>query len=356
MECCILPPAVHQNAAKGSELISLAFFNNKGGVGKTTLSCNMAYYLAHAMHQNVLVIDCDPQCNATQLLLPDDVWEDLYSNRRESSNRTLLKALRHIRAGDSTIDFDLRIERSERFACDVLAGHPNLSILEDTLSLSWGEFRQGTAGGARRSLWAYWLSRQLNYDVIIFDLGPSLGALNRSVLLGGTHFVTPMSADLFSLYALDNIGSWIRTWSRDYLRAVEGLQDTGIDADLAEYAPPTRLPILSGYIGYTVQQYVSKTARGTVRAVQAYDRYKKQIPERAMNLVPFQADTAADFDLGVVPNMFSMIPLAQSKHAPVADLTQADGLRGGQPNQQAKYVQRLTEIGERLAYNLGLGD
>ena len=58
-------------------MYSLAFFNNKGGVGKTTLSCNMAFYFASAKGQRVLVIDCDPQCNATQLLLPDNIWEDL---------------------------------------------------------------------------------------------------------------------------------------------------------------------------------------------------------------------------------------------------------------------------------------
>lgn len=335
-------------------MYSLAFFNNKGGVGKTTLSCNMAFYFASAKGQRVLVIDCDPQCNATQLLLPDNIWEDLYGNRRESSNRTLLKALRHIRAGDSTIDLDVRIEHSERFQCDVLAGHPNLSILEDTLSLSWGEFRQGTPGGARRSMWAHTLSSKLNYDIIIFDLGPSLGALNRSVLLGSTHFITPMAADLFSLYALDNISTWIKGWSRDYNRAVEGLQDIGDETDLLENTLPSKLPILSGYVGYTVQQYVTKTAGGNLRAVQSYDRYKNQIPERAINLADFRATTAENLDLGVVPNMFSMIPLAQSKHAPVADLTQSDGLRGSQPSQQSKYVRRLDEIGERLTINLGL--
>lgn len=332
---------------------SVAFFNNKGGVGKTTLSCNMAAYLAKSKGLRVLVIDCDPQCNATQLLLKDEVWEELYGNRRESSNRTLLKALRHIRAGDSAVDLDLHIEHSERFGCDVLAGHPNLSILEDTLSLSWGEFRQGTPGGARRSMWALTVSNGLDYDVIIFDLGPSLGALNRSVLLGSTNFVTPMAADLFSLYALDNISTWMKAWARDYTRAINSLEDVNDDLGLTQTVP--REPsILSGYSGYTVQQYVTKNTGGKLRAVNAYDRYRKQIPERAMTLAAFRSPSAAELDLGVVPNMFSMVPLAQAKHAPVADLTPSDGVRGAQTSQQARYVERLDEIGERLARNLGL--
>jgi cellulose biosynthesis protein BcsQ len=332
---------------------SVAFFNNKGGVGKTTLSCNMASYLAKALSLSVLVIDCDPQCNATQLLLEDRVWEDLYSNRRDSANRTVLKALRHIRAGDSEVDLDLHIERSPRFGCDILAGHPSLSILEDTLSLSWGEFRQGTPGGARRSMWAATLSAGLDYDLVVFDVGPSLGALNRSVMLGSTNFVTPMAADLFSLYALDNISTWMKGWARDFVRARDSLADSGIEVDVDTLLPKSPA-VLRGFTGYTVQQYVTKNTGGRLRAVNAYDRYRKQIPDRASALADFRAPHATDLDLGVVPNMFSMVPLAQARHAPIADLTQSDGVRGAQSNQQARYVERLDEIGDRLATNLGL--
>ncbi len=48
---------------------SIAFFNNKGGVGKTTFACNMAHYLATRAGQRTILVDMDPQCNATQLTL-----------------------------------------------------------------------------------------------------------------------------------------------------------------------------------------------------------------------------------------------------------------------------------------------
>ncbi|ARJ69594.1 hypothetical protein B0A89_08110 [Paracoccus contaminans] len=60
---------------------SIAFFNNKGGVGKTTLLCNVAAYLAHEKKKNVCIIDADPQCNATQYLFEDAVIEKLYDLR-----------------------------------------------------------------------------------------------------------------------------------------------------------------------------------------------------------------------------------------------------------------------------------
>ena len=332
---------------------SLAFFNNKGGVGKTTLACNMASHLAIEHSLSVLVVDCDPQCNASQLLLDEDMWDDLYANRRDSVNKTILKALRHIRAGDSAVDFDIPTYQSERFRCDVLPGHPSLSILEDRFSSSWGEFLQGTPGGARRSLWARSLVREVDYDLVIFDLGPSLGALNRAVLLGSDAFITPMAADMFSLYALDNIGAWIKGWLRDYERSARTISEEH-DDEFIEHGLPAAAPIASGYIGYTVQQYVTKNTGGTYRAVNAYDRYRKQIPERAQGLKEYQSSTAKDLDLGLVPNMFSMVPLAQAKHAPIADLTPADGVRGAQVRQHQRYVARLMEIGERLVTNLGI--
>lgn len=335
---------------------SLTFFNNKGGVGKTTLACNLASHLAKDLHLRVLMVDCDPQCNATQLLLREDQWEDIYANRRDSLKRTVLKVLRHIRAGDSEIDVDLAVETSDRFGVDVLPGHPTLSAVEDRLSSSWGDFIRGDVGGARRSLWARSLVRAADkYDLVLFDLGPSLGALNRSVLLGSDTFVTPTAADLFSLYALDNIGDWMKAWTRDYRRGHVALEDQE-EFDLLELGLSATPEVAQGYLGYTVQQYVTKNTGGRLRSVNAYDRYRRQVPERARSLayMQFHPEADLDLDLGLVPNMFSMVPLAQSVHAPIRELSTTDGLRGAQVTQQKKYVDRLSRIASRLVENTGL--
>ena len=60
---------------------SIAFFNNKGGVGKTTLLCNVAGYLALENNARVLVIDADPQCNATQSLFSDETLNSIYRKK-----------------------------------------------------------------------------------------------------------------------------------------------------------------------------------------------------------------------------------------------------------------------------------
>lgn len=298
------------------------------------------------------VADCDPQSNATQLLLPEEVWESIYENRPDSETRTILRALRHIRAGDSAVETDLELHQSSRFGVSVLAGHPSLSVVEDRLSASWAEFSSRFLGGARRTLWVRELVTSLSADVVVFDLGPSLGALNRSVLIGSDFFVTPVAPDLFSLYALENIGDWLERWIKEYVDYEKRLDATTEEREKYQLTPT--LPVAQGWAGYSIQQYVAKTTAGRIRGVQAYDRYKQEIPDRAAKLKQFEAVSMQSRELGVVPNMFSMIPMAQTAHAPIANLTTYDGVRGAQVTQQKRYVQQLTTMFDRLKANVAL--
>lgn len=111
-------------------------------------------------------------------------------------------------------------------------------------------------------------------------------------------------------------------------------------------------------MGYTIQQYVTKsTSDGKRRGVRSYDHYRKQIPSRAARLAStLRALPLDSLDLGTVPHMFSMVPLAQSRHAPIASLTSADGLRGSQFSQQKNYLQQLNDIGRQLANNLSAAE
>lgn len=337
---------------------AIAFFNNKGGVGKTTLACNFASYEA-SRGRNVLIIDLDPQCNSTQLVLGDDQWDEVYEDRDVSELKTVMGVLRHFRAGESVLDTEsaYNVVHGARFGVDVLAGHPSLSIFEDLFSEAWGAMRGGSPAGARKSMWLQSLREEYadTYDLIVVDVSPSLGAINRTALVGTDSFVTPMAPDLFSLYALENITSWFKRWLAEYDhgrgQAQDELDSIGYDLTL-----PDPLPIQHGFAGYTVQQYVSRSSGGEARQTEAYEQHRREIPERARALAELSG-FEGDIDLGTVPNMFSMIPLAQSCHAPIAELEKEDGLRGAQFSQQQRYVEQLdyvfSRISSRLASNPG---
>jgi cellulose biosynthesis protein BcsQ len=127
-------------------------------VGKTTLACNVASYLAETQKISVLLVDADPQCNATQLVLPDEMTEQLYNSSAGSPHTDSLKqVLMPLLKGDASLGTTHKIAGPEtnRFGVSVLPGHPHVALLEDRLSTNWTQFMGADLGGARVSNWEY---------------------------------------------------------------------------------------------------------------------------------------------------------------------------------------------------------
>jgi cellulose biosynthesis protein BcsQ len=340
---------------------SLCFFNNKGGVGKTTLACNVASYLGETENLSVLLVDADPQCNATQLVLSDEMTEQLYASSTGLSNVDSLKdVLLPLLRGDASLGTTHRVAGPEtnRFAVSVLPGHPQIALLEDRLSTNWQGFMGKDLGGARVSNWNTQLLSHLKpkYDLIIYDVGPSLGALNRSILIGVDYFMAPMGCDIFSLIGIENIANWIKQWRNYYEQAYAQVKSEH-QAALEEYKDQVRptSEAMARFIGYTVQQYITKTIRNEKRATGAYETILAKIPgEISDSLGPFIAPplTINDVRLGDVPHMFSLVPLAQTSHTPIHKLTGAEGLSGGQYQQQRQYKEFIRTLSESLMHNL----
>jgi len=338
---------------------SICFFNNKGGVGKTTLACNIAGYLAQNMNLSVLVVDADPQCNATQLILPDDLTESLYLGGTGAKVETLLDLLSPLLAGDASLptDFNPAGPETNRFGVAVLPGHPRIALLEDLLSSSWTQFLGGGLAGARVSNWNTQLLQQTltGYDLIIYDVGPSLGALNRSVLIGTDFFLAPMGCDIFSLIGIENIASWFKDWRDSYDEAYARCGKQYSDM-LGRYQVRDSTEYMSRFVGYTVQQYITKTIRSEKRATGAYERILKQIPlqiEKSLGPVTAPMKGPHSVHLGDVPHMYSLVPLAQTAHSPILGLKSQDGLSGGQYRQQRDYTQFIGALANSLLENLG---
>ena len=343
-------------------MYSVCLFNNKGGVGKTTLTCNIAAHFALIYRKKVLVVDCDPQCNATQLILAEEVIEKLYRPRTSKAKTgTILDVLRPLQVGESSIKTGIvpLSGQDNRFGVDVIPGHPRLSIIEDILSQSWSEAAAGKTGGIRRSNWCAGLNSSIagQYDLVFYDIGPSLGSLNRSVLLGLQHFMSPVGADLFSIFGIRNIAEWLGQWLKDYKIGL-GLAETANPGILDEYEISEEPTIERGFVGYTVQQYITKSKQGIRRATVAYEKILKDIPMEIQESLGQYFSAHVDehsVHLGDVPHMYSLVPLAQSANAPIRALTSSDGLAGSQFKQAEKYASNLDVIARSLAANLKLG-
>lgn len=349
----------------------VCFFNNKGGVGKTTLICNIASHVSLGRAKRVLLLDADPQCNSTLLVLGEDralplYWGDAQVSTAESEDlgdggrhTTLWDLLEPIELGDAEVRGDIEPIKGSttRFGFDLVAGHPRVAIVEDRLAQAWRDSLGGDFGGLRKSNWLTQLRRRLEnkYDLLFVDLGPSLGALNRSALLGADYFVAPMGADVFSVIGLRNISEWLESALADYEQSVRlCMQRNPAQAGnpLITVAPS----IARGFAGYTIQSYIAKYKGGERRPTFAYEQIIKSFPSQVADyLEKFATDETglSEYKLGEVPNMYSLVPLAQSANAPIGELKASDGLVGSHYTQSKRYGQIISNIVTNLLDNIG---
>lgn len=325
---------------------SIAFFNNKGGVGKTTLLCNLASYLAKNSDCRVLVIDADPQSNATSYLLPDDQIEAILE-AQESDNlfsyyEPVARGLGYPTAPPTSV-------RSTRFGVDLIPGNPRFSLREDLLSRDWSDALIGNARGLLTTFAFKHLLHQVSaqYDYLFVDMGPSLGAINRSILLSVDFFLTPMSVDLFSLMAVENILMSLQKWKSDLGLALQLYRQQNDNQPYSVDGQPVTWN--ARFLGYVMQQYRAKSIAGRRQPVKSFETLLQRFVPELTNLErEFGSGSATSPDLGRIPSLSSLIPLSQLAHAPIFDLGASDGVVGAHFAAVDDALALYREIAERF--------
>ncbi|WP_308659940.1 AAA family ATPase [uncultured Alistipes sp.] len=335
---------------------AIAVFNNKGGVGKTTLLCNVASYFKIKNEQRVLIVDADPQCNATIYLFPPERINQFYNN--SSTQKSLYHIIHPYKRGKGYLTIDeMPIVHSDGFDIDCIIGDTRFAVLEDFLSSEWiasksGEERALDTTFAFKSLIQSLAQR---YDYIFFDIGPSLGAINRSVLIACDYFIIPMSSDIFSIKAIENISESLHEWKEDFNRS------------LAEYQRKEKIaytlnniPITFGlqFLGYVNQQYTVKRIEGQARPVKAYDNIIRRMPAKiASKLAEFTPKINQEqLIIGEIPNLHSLIPLSQAANKPIFKLGGKDGVVGAHFKKVSEFENVIGKINDHILSNIEVYD
>lgn len=305
-------------------MTSITVFNNKGGVGKTTLLCNLAGFLAKTYAKKVLIVDADPQCNATTYLFPEQKIVEIYEGKHGSISDLFIPLAK----GRGFHSGKLPKLKCPSFKLDVIPGDPKLALKEDLLATDWQVAQNGDARGLQTTMvFLELLHRCQEYDLVFFDLGPSLGAINRAVLMATEFFVLPMSSDIFSLQAIENIGISLKHWKKALSAGLQRhLEEHEEEFDIYGEAVDWKLQ----FLGYVTQQYTAKSVRGVRQPVSAYDRIIRKIPGtiKAKLIEEFSSDPELEFELGQIPNLHSLIPLSQLAHVPIFSLKGENGVVG----------------------------
>lgn len=303
---------------------TIAFFNNKGGVGKTTFTFHLGYAL-ESIGKRVVFADLDPQCNLTAHICSEEIIDSAWNKEGNS----LYKAIEPIvtGAGDVKVIQPYNVPGRNIW---IFIGDLLLSDFEGELSNAWTQILAAQERGFRvtssllRMIKSFGEKNKIDY--VLVDLGPNLGSLNRAVILGCDNYVIPMIPDLFSLRGSQNIGRVFADWIENYNFAKQRVHD--IDFDI-----PKGEPAFSGYI---LQQFNVYRKRKT----KAYQNWGNQIPEyiKKYLISPLNSDRLSrfqlienveDFKIADFKNYHSLIPLAQEAQKPVFELTSKDGVIGG---------------------------
>lgn len=303
----------------------LVVFNHKGGVSKTTTVYNVGWMLSS--NHRVLLVDADPQCNLSSLLLRDD-FERYYL---EPTTR-----LHNIKDGVS-VAFSGKPVPIAPVNCfsptrapnlHLLAGHANLSEYDAALTFAQSSSNAITTlqnlPGAFHEL-VRLVEEKYDIDYTLVDLNPGLSAINQNLFLNCDLFTIPTNPDPFSIMAIATLKSILPRWATWKTTALEAFADS---------AYPLR-PGLPKFGGSFIQRF-------NIRNGRAARPYRDNIAEIKVGIAndlfvalanagmtfpveDYPQDLRTNgFCLGEIPDFGGLLPKAYNAGVPVFDLTDGE--------------------------------
>jgi chromosome partitioning protein len=328
----------------------ITFFNNKGGVGKTSTLYNLSRMFAKRGKQ-VLAVDLDPQANLTSLCLEDESLYKLWDNEvSDISHQTIYHAVQPLidAVGDIKIIQPQKVTNS--FNYNILPGDLRLSQFEDRLATEWNSVLGGKPIGLNiTSSFARLiknLAKQTLADVVFVDVGPNLGAINRAALIASDYIVIPLVPDLFSLQGLINVGKYLIEWRKDWQNGLQRANEGNIKIN--EYPEGKMQPL-----GYILLQHRERQSR----LVGAHQRWADRIPHvyTAQVLKSNDQDQVPDPNMiGQVRNYQSMMALSHDARKPVFELRPADGAIGSHLRVVQEAYETYSKMADSIALRIGM--
>lgn len=297
---------------------AITFFNNKGGVGKTTTVYHVAWMMSE-MGIRTIAVDLDPQSNLTSMFLSEERLEEIYDNNQTC---TILDSITPVVSGDPYNPIHIE-PISDNLG--LIMGNLALSTFEDKLSDAWLKCLDGDAYSFRiMSIFNTIMNDAANRfqaDYLLIDVGPNLGGINRAVTLSSDYMIMPVASDLFSLQGIKNIGTTLTSWRKQWdLRLNQRPNQLTFQIPDKAIKPA----------GYIVMQYSAKESR----PVQSYLKWANRIPRVFQSYVlnvekPIEYSVENDpYCIALLKHYRSLAPMSMEAHKPIFLLKPSDGAIG----------------------------
>lgn len=326
---------------------SIAFFNNKGRVGRTSLVYHLAVMYSEELGVSVVAADLDPQANLSAMFLDEERLEELWPDGGHP--HTILGALAPILSGTGDVD-EPHVEEIN-LNCGLVVGDLGLSRFEAKLAAAWSACLGGDEAAFRtQSAFHRTIvkaAERQGADAVLIDVGPNLGAINRAAIIAADFVVFPLAPDLFSLQGLRNAGPTLNDWRKGWKERIDRRP-----ADLDLPLPSAKITAA----GYIVMQH------GVLggRPVHAYEKWIRRIPgvyrtEALDGTGPAASSTEDDpHCLATLKHYRSLMPMAQEARKPMFHLRAADGALGGHIYAVQDCYEDFKKLAKSIAAKCGL--
>lgn len=297
----------------------IVFFNHKGGVSKTTTTYNVGWKLAEK-GKKVLLVDADPQCNLTSLVLGDSYEEYYFSDTTRLNN---------IKDGVK-VAFEGKPQPITAITCPQVNKNPNLFLLpghanlsEYDAALSFAQTSNNAISTLQNLPGAFnelieKTCVQYNIDYVLIDLSPALSAINQNLFIISNFFVIPTNPDPFSIMALNTLVTVLPRWV-DWSNK---MQSVFIDS---AYPLPIVTPKM---IGTLIQRFnvrkgkAAKPYRDNIQEIKnvvstvlvpALNKFHMVLPEKVYR----HAKINPDLCITEIPDFQGLLPKAYDAGVPV---------------------------------------
>lgn len=326
---------------------TIAFFNNKGGVGKTSLVYHLAWMLSE-LDYRVITADLDPQANLSGMFLGEAKLAELWESRDAV---TVERSIHPLFEGTGDIANSPYLEKlGERIG--LLVGDLALSKWEDHLSLAWPMSVEEDKRAIRdTTAFARTIERagdSFDANLALVDVGPNLGAINRAAMIASDYVVIPLAPDLFSLQGLRNVGPILRKWRKAWQERINKKpQSLDIDLPKGNMEP----------LGYIIMRHSIRLAR----PVKAYGRWIEKIPMEYMKSISEDGNVKLKRESSVDQNSLahlkdyrSLMPMAQEANKPMFMLRPADGAIGAHQSAVLDCHEDFRNLAEEILKRVGI--
>ncbi len=325
---------------------TIAFFNNKGGVGKTSLVYHLAWMYSD-LGFPVVAIDLDPQANLTSMFLDEERLEELWPDGKHPF--TLYGSIEPILRGVG----DINIPHVEKISNNLglVVGDLGLSRFEDKLSDAWPRCHNRDESAFRVMTAFHRLIEKAaelqNAELALIDVGPNLGAINRAAIIASEHIILPLAPDLFSLQGLKNLGPTLREWRESWTELL------GKAPKHVELSLPKGKMTPSGYV---IMQHSMRDSR----PVKAYQRWMDRIPsvyreavldEKTSILPKAAADPCC---LSTLKHYRSLMPMAMEARKPMFSLKPSEGAIGAHVEAVKSCYKDFASLAHKIAEECGI--